>query len=141
MAAVSQLKNREVRRMILGIDNVGVAVRDRERSMAFYQNLGFRKTFQNERGSTMTAGSTKLFLFPAADRGVPLRKITLEANPPGIDHLSFLVDDVDRTNTELTARGVSFLASPADQSWGARTAVLRDPDGNNRYLLTWRHKK
>jgi len=127
--------------MILGIDNVGLAVRDLERSVAFYQTLGFRKTFQNERGSTMTAGSTKLFLFPAADREVALRAITLEANPPGIDHLSFLVDDVDRTYTELTGHGVSFLASPADQSWGARTAVLRDPDGNNMGLLTWLHKK
>jgi catechol-2,3-dioxygenase len=86
MAAVSQLKNRELRRMVLGIDNVGVAVRDRERSMAFYQNLGFRKIFQNERGSTMTAGSTKLFLFPAADREVPLRK-----SPWKLIHLGLII--------------------------------------------------
>jgi len=123
--------------MILGIDNVGLAVRDLELSVAFYQNLGFTKSFQNDRGCSMTRGSIKLFLFPAADQNVLPRSVTLEANPPGIDHLSFLVDNVDRTYLEVGARGISFLSIPADQPWGARTAVLRDPDGNNLYLLTW----
>lgn len=123
--------------MILGIDNVGLAVRDLELSVAFYQKLGFTKSFQNDRGCSMTRGSIKLFLFPAADQNVLPRSVTLEANPPGIDHLSFLVDNVDRTYLEVGARGISFLSIPADQPWGARTAVLRDPDGNNLYLLTW----
>jgi len=127
--------------MILGIDNVGVATRDLDRSVAFYQKLGFVKAFQNQRGCTMVAGTTKLFLFPAGPHEGVTRAVSLAGNPPGIDHISFLVDDVDRTFAELKGRGVVFIAGPSDQSWGARTAVLHDPDGNNLYLLTWLAKK
>jgi catechol 2,3-dioxygenase-like lactoylglutathione lyase family enzyme len=123
--------------MIVGLDNVGLAVRDLERSVAFYQGLGFLKIFANERGCTMSVGPSKIFLFPSADQETLTRSVTLVANPPGIDHLSFLVEDVDRAYAEIRSRGINFLTSPADQSWGARTAVLRDPDGNNLYLLSW----
>jgi methylmalonyl-CoA/ethylmalonyl-CoA epimerase len=127
--------------MILGVDNIGVAARDLERSVEFYQSLGFIKAHENERGCTMVAGGTKLFIFPAASHDGLARSTTLEGNPPGIDHISLLVDDVDRTYAEFTRRGIDFISTPADQSWGARTAVLRDPDGNNLYLLAWLQKK
>jgi 4-hydroxyphenylpyruvate dioxygenase-like putative hemolysin len=35
-------------------------------------------------------------------------------NPPGIDHISFLVANVDQTYAQLKARGWSSLG-PADQ--------------------------
>jgi catechol 2,3-dioxygenase-like lactoylglutathione lyase family enzyme len=127
--------------MILGIDNVGVATCDLARSVDFYRMLGFEKAYQNERGCTMVSGTTKLFIFPAGPQEAATRAITLAGNPPGIDHISFLVDDVDRSFTELKGRGIPFTAVPADQSWGARTAVLQDPDGNNLFLLAWLAKK
>ena len=37
-------------KMILGIDNIGLAVQDLARSVVFYEKLGFLKTFENERG-------------------------------------------------------------------------------------------
>jgi len=61
-------------------------------------------------------------------------------NPLGIDHVSRLVDDVDKTHAELVAQGIHFYTLPADQSWGARIAILRDPDGTNIYLLSWLSK-
>ena len=125
--------------MITGIDNVGVAVADLERSVAFYQKLGFTKVFENDRGCTMMQGSAKLFVFAVKSKTAPpLRNVfEFDANPPGIDHVSFVVDSVDRTYAEAKSRGLDFLSSPADQSWGARAAALRDPDGNNLYLLSW----
>ena len=58
-------------------------------------------------------------------------------NAPGIDHISFAVDDVDRTYLSAISKGLSFASPPADQEWGARAALVRDPDGSNIYLLTW----
>jgi methylmalonyl-CoA/ethylmalonyl-CoA epimerase len=128
--------------MILGIDNIGLATHDLARSVDFYEKLGFVKADQNERGCTMVIGTTKLFMFPAGpQKAAATRATTLVGNPPGIDHISFLVDDVDRSFSELSARGIQFTSIPEDQTWGARTAVLQDPDGNNLYLLTWRAKK
>lgn len=124
--------------MITGIDNIGLGVTDLARSVTFYQRLSFTKVFENDRGITML-GSTKLFLFPAnATRGSVSRSLTnIHSNPPGIDHISFLVDDVDKSYDELIAAGVEIETKPADQSWGARAVSLRDPDGNSIYLLVW----
>jgi len=68
------------------------------------------------------------------------RDFTLFQNPPGIDHISFEVQDVDRVYAEAKAKGVTFNNEPADQSWGARMVSLRDPDDNNLYLLKWFQK-
>jgi uncharacterized glyoxalase superfamily protein PhnB len=35
----------------------------------------------------------------------------------------------------LREAGVPFDGPPEDQSWGARMVGLKDPDGNNLYLL------
>jgi len=36
---------------------------------------------------------------------------------------------------KLSAARVKFDGAPQDQSWGARMVGLKDPDGNNLYLL------
>jgi len=128
--------------MILSVDNIGIGVTNLGRSVEFYQHLGFAKAFENERGCTMVAGSAKLFLFVGAPGREPVARqaFELSLNPAGIDHVSFLVDNVDKTHTELVGRGIQFHAQPADQSWGARAAMLRDPDGTNIYLLSWLSK-
>jgi uncharacterized glyoxalase superfamily protein PhnB len=59
----------------------------------------------------------------------------LFGNPPGIDHISFAVADVDAIYATLRAAGVVLGGPPEDQSWGARMVGLKDPDGNNLYLL------
>lgn len=65
------------------------------------------------------------------------REPSLAQNPPGLDHISFLVEDVNKLYADLKAKGVVFLGGPADQDWGARLVGLKDPDGNNLYLLQY----
>ncbi|MCS6926878.1 MAG: VOC family protein [Candidatus Binatia bacterium] len=127
--------------MLKGIDNVGIAVTDLARSIAFYEQLGFTKSADYDadvKGCTMTAGSAVLFLFQTQANPQPVRREpTLAQNPPGIDHISFLVEDVDRIYQDLKAKGVQFDGEPADQEWGARLVGLKDPDGNNLYFLQY----
>jgi len=128
--------------MLKGIDNVGVAVTDLARSVAFYEKLGFTKGYDYEadvKGCSMNAGSAVLFLFQTkqANPQAVKRDPSLAQNPPGIDHLSFLVEDVNQIYAELKAKGVAFLSEPADQDWGARLVGLKDPDGNNLYFLQY----
>jgi len=63
------------------------------------------------------------------------RELGLFGNPPGIDHISFAVTDVDVLYAKLCKAGVVLAGPPEDQSWGARMVGLKDPDGNNLYLL------
>jgi methylmalonyl-CoA/ethylmalonyl-CoA epimerase len=123
---------------VQGIDNIGICVTDLARSVRFYQRLGFTVLFESDRGVTVGFGTAKLFLFaaqPEDDRKAD-RHLGLAGNPPGIDHISFQVDDVDALHATLTAAGVDAWP-PADQDWGARAFGLTDPDGTNLYFLRW----
>ena len=127
-----------VQPFILGIDNVGVCVEDLGRSVSYYETLGFEKLAENDRGVTLGLGSAKLFLFQRrTETSATERRLGLFGNPPGIDHVSFQVSDVDALYEFLTARGIEADGAPADQDWGARAFGLRDPDGNNLYFLRW----
>jgi methylmalonyl-CoA/ethylmalonyl-CoA epimerase len=124
---------------IQAIDNIGICATDLARSVDFYQRLGFGVLGENDRGVTLALGPAKLFLFSACSGGNrPVRRrLGLFGNPPGIDHISFLVDDVDALHTNLMANGIDAGPAPADQDWGARAFAVTDPDGNNLYFLRW----
>jgi catechol 2,3-dioxygenase-like lactoylglutathione lyase family enzyme len=123
---------------ILGIDNVGVCVEDLGSSVSYYEKLGFEKVAENDRGVTLGLGGAKLFLFQRrTETHATERRLGLFGNPPGIDHVSFQVSDVDALHELLTTHGIEADGAPADQDWGARAFGLRDPDGNNLYFLRW----
>ena len=125
--------------MFEGIDNIGLCVTDRSTAVAFYEKLGFSKAYESERGCTLIGNNTKLFVFQTrqANPRPARREPSLFDNPPGIDHISFLVANVDQTYAELKATGIAFTSEPADQDWGARVFSLKDPDGNNLFFLQW----
>jgi len=122
--------------MIQGIDNIGICTTDLARSVTFYRKLGFSEAYRNDRGVMMSVADAYLFIIATRQSNPPTvgRELGLFGNPPGIDHISFVVADVDALYSKLRATGVAFGGPPKDQSWGARM-VGQDPDGNNLYLL------
>jgi catechol 2,3-dioxygenase-like lactoylglutathione lyase family enzyme len=54
----------------------------------------------------------------------------------GGPEINVQVVDVDAEYARLTAAGVPFEGSPADQEWGARHAWLRDPDGRRLSIFS-----
>ena len=123
--------------MVHGIDNVGICSTDLGRSIRFYEQLGFAEAYRNDRGVALAAGEVRLFLFATRQANPPPvgRELGLFGNAPGIDHISFAVADVDALYAKLREAGVQFDDRPSDQSWGVRMVGLKDPDGNNLYLL------
>ena len=123
--------------MMQRIDNIGICTTDVPRSVAFYEMLGFSEAYRNDRGVMMTAGTAQLFLFQVrqSDPAPVGRELGLFGNPPGIDHISFAVTDIDALYAKLSKADAVFAGPPEDQSWGARMVGLKDPDGNNLYLL------
>src|SRR5262245_32250506 len=109
--------------MVQGFDNIGVCVTNLQGSVAFYELLGLREAYRNERGVLMAAGDARLFLFATrrADPPPVGRQLGLLENPPGIDHISFAVADVD---------GVyAIKRSWREIRWGAAGSVLGRPHG------------
>ena len=123
--------------MVQGVDNIGICTTDVERSVAFYQRLGFSEAYRNDRGVLVAAGAAHLFIFATRRTDPPPvgRELGLFGNPLGIDHISFAVANVDAMYATLHAAGVALGGPPEDQPWGARMVGLKDPDGNNLYLL------
>jgi hypothetical protein len=99
--------------MIQAVDNIGVYVKDLERAVSFCQKLGFTKTFENNRGVTMVTGTARLFVFQSRKphpAGVN-RQFTLVDNPPRIDHISFVVEDIDRVYSGSGHNRVIFYSN------------------------------
>jgi methylmalonyl-CoA/ethylmalonyl-CoA epimerase len=123
--------------MIRGVDNIGLCTADPEKLAAFYELIGFSEAYRNDRGIMLGAGTAQLFLFRTLRSDAPPvdRELGLFGNPPGIDHVSFTVADVDALYTKLLDTGLALSGPPEDQRWGARMLGLKDPDGNNLYLM------
>jgi catechol 2,3-dioxygenase-like lactoylglutathione lyase family enzyme len=122
--------------MIKRFDNIGVAVTDFKRSAEWYRKLGFESQDGGGTGGSFQAGEAVLYIFETSSSESPRRReLDLIHNPPGIDHISFRVADVDTNHQELLARGVEIEEGPTNQDWGSRTITLLDPDGNRIYFL------
>ena len=124
--------------MLKRLDNMGIAVRDLGRALEFYKDkLGLRVQYASERDFFATLGDVGFYVFRTEGKeGAPARSEDLYRNPPGYDHISFEVEDVDGSYEELRRRGVEFLYGPRTVAeWGLRLACFRDPDGNILYII------
>jgi glyoxylase I family protein len=123
-----------------GLDNVGVAVRDLDRSLAFYcDQLGLELVYRDDasRSAGVNTGTSSLYIFETTGQEGPRRTAAYAGNPIGVDHLSFAVDDVDAAYREFQQRGISFFVEPNDADWGARVCGCLDPNGIPVYFLRW----
>ena len=120
---------------IQSFDNIGIAVRDVAKSADWYTRFGLTQEWADEGQAWLTAPGVALYLFRAVGAAQAPRSPDLTNNPPGIDHLSFAVTNLDETDAELARNGIQAERPPADQEWGARAALYRDPDGNCIWLL------
>jgi predicted enzyme related to lactoylglutathione lyase len=98
-----------------------VSVSDLDRSLDFYQAaLGLRRREASAPIARLTDST-----------GV---EVLLHERPPSAGDagvsLSFAVDDVDAATSAAVAAGATVIDEPADQPWGERQSVLRDPDGH-----------
>jgi len=113
--------------MITQLAHVCIAADDLDVTLKFYrEGLGFTKAFDFLRGGKVIGhyiavpGGTYIEVFQRAD---------IDRNAPApIQHLCFLVDDIDRTSSVVRSLGydVTDKIMGADRSWQAWT---KDPGG------------
>src|SRR5260221_8425148 len=123
--------------MLKRLDNVGIAVRDIRRAVAFYTEiLGFVGQ-AGESDGLVTLGDVSLYLFqtPAPEAAAPQRTTDLYNNPPGIDHVAFEVDDIEQAARRLEAAGVFFPGPAVGGPGGVRSRGLADPHGTILFIL------
>lgn len=146
--------------MLQKLFHVNICVRDMERSVRFYQDIGFNKvsdfTLDDPSvGDALGLKARKLrgvFMRLGNDANSPVLDLVQFIDPPpqgtpyptlnniGICRIAFTVDDIDRTYEELQSKKVDFLAplKKIDGPGGAKIGVVcfKDPDGTILELIS-----
>ena len=129
--------------MDLSMHHVGVNVADLERSVAFYEALGFTTaaTFGPPDGSRtivqMTKGDGMIELFRYAD-GVAAQAPSV-GPVAGLKHIGLLTTDVRASLAALQDLGLAPAGTPVNETGtGITMAFINDPDGTSIELLSLR---
>jgi catechol 2,3-dioxygenase-like lactoylglutathione lyase family enzyme len=112
------------------LDHLYMLVSDLERSIAFYEQLGFTAKRWGEYVRLEGANGMYIGMEQASD----------VVGGQAIE-LVIRVDDVDRRFAELVAASIRFDGSPAYQEWDARHVWLTDPDGNRLSLFSTQEER
>ncbi len=111
--------------MILGIDHIELVVSDLEKSISLFEKMGFELTLRTPHHG----GSAELKLPGDGQPVFELHSVEGGENP-GVNHIAFACDDIEKTHRSMVDRGVVFEKGPYFVPASGRTiANFRDPGG------------
>ena len=120
---------------VLGLAHIGIRVHDLERSVRFYERLGFTKT-AGPIGPEPVAildhasGVEINLVLNAPSAHEPNVLMDVPQKHPGITHIALLCPDILAAKERLASAGISLSGGPVRFGPGAQGIFVRDPDGN-----------
>ncbi len=127
--------------MIKKIDHIGIMTNDLIHSVEFYTDvLGFSVLNRIEMAEAglsavfVEKNGSKIELMKCRGKNVPERsevaKLKIgEGSIPINDHITFSVDDIETTVTQIKEKGIVFHLEPIQLEGGMKLASFKDPDG------------
>ena len=122
------------------VDHVGIAVKNLDESVKFYESLGFKATGyevvaeQKVKVAFLPCGDSELELLESTEPDGPIARF-IEKNGPGIQHIAIRVDDIDKALEELKAKEVRLIDQvPRYGAGNARIAFVH-PKATGGVLL------
>ncbi len=117
--------------MIKKIDHIGIAVKDLNASLKFWEGMLGLKAVETE---VVEEQKVKVAFLPTGDSEVELLESTspdgpiakyIEKNGEGIQHIAFRVDNLEQRLAELKEKGVRLIdEKPRRGAGGAKIAFL-----------------
>jgi methylmalonyl-CoA/ethylmalonyl-CoA epimerase len=116
---------------ITHIEHIGIAVKNLEESIAYYENvLGFKcyaveeVKEQKVKTAFFMVGQTKLELLESTDPEGPIGKF-LEKKGEGVHHLAFATQNLEGALSEMDEKGVTLIdKTPRNGAEGLSIAFL-----------------
>ncbi len=114
------------------IDHVGIRISDRQRSVAFYELLGFRLLadggYENGHPLVMLhpSGININLLGPAAGKAGENVLMDEPVKYPGITHIALKMKSAEETEAFMVANGIEITGRREFR--GTKTIFVRDPD-------------
>ena len=122
------------------VNHIGIAVRDLESSVRFYEQvLGLKTEYdevpeQKVRLAMLEIGESNIELLEAIDESSPIAKY-IEKRGEGIHHICIQVDDIDTALEELKRAEVNLIDQmPRSGAHGTRIAFIH-PKSTNGVLI------
>ena len=122
------------------VDHVGIAVKNLDESVKFYESLGFKATGyevvaeQKVKVAFLPCGDSEVELLESTEPDGPIARF-IEKNGPGIQHIAIRVDDIDKALEELKAKEVRLIdQTPRYGAGNARIAFVH-PKATGGVLL------
>ena len=119
---------------ISNFDHIGIRISDREKSVAFYELLGFKLIADGgyDAGHPLVmlhpSGININLLGPATDgQGINILMDKTQKYP-GITHIALKMKDSEATEAFVNANGIAITGRREFK--GTRTIFIRDPDRN-----------
>ena len=101
------------------IEHIGIAVNSLEEAIPYYEKMLGLTCYaieevadQKVKTAFFMVGQTKIELLESTDPDGPIGKF-LEKKGPGVHHLAFAVDDVNKSLNELEEKGVQLIDKTA----------------------------
>lgn len=120
---------------ILGLAHLGIRVHNLERSVRFYELLGFNKT-AGPIGPEPVAilehpsGVEVNLILNAPSADAPNILMDVPEKHPGVTHFALLCPDILAAKERLEAAGIALSGGPVRFGPGAQGIFVRDPDRN-----------
>jgi lactoylglutathione lyase len=120
---------------ILGLAHIGIRVHDLERSVRFYELLGFEKT-AGPIGPEPVAilehpsGLEVNLVLNAPNASEPNVLMDVPDKHPGITHFALLCPNIMAAKAQLEAAGIALSGGPVRFGPAAQGIFVRDPDRN-----------
>ena len=126
--------------MVKKISHIGIAVKNLEEGIAFYEKLGLKLEAieevpsQKVRVAFLPCGDTRIELLEPTSEDSPVAKF-IEKRGEGIQHLAFAVDDLPQALKDIEAQGVRLIdKEPRPGAHQADIAFLH-PKSTNGVLI------
>ena len=120
---------------IVGLAHIGIRVHDLERSVRFYELLGFTKTagpigLEPVAILDHPSGVEVNLILNATQASEPNILMDVPEKHPGITHFALLCPDIGAAQQRLEAAGIALSGGPVRFGPGAQAIFVRDPDRN-----------
>jgi methylmalonyl-CoA/ethylmalonyl-CoA epimerase len=117
--------------VIKKVDHIGIAVKDLDETLKFYENVLGIKAQGNEvieeqkvRVAFLPIGDTEIELLESTEENGPISKF-IEKKGEGIQHIAYKVDDIDKAIEEMKSKGIRMIdEKPRYGAGGAKIAFL-----------------
>ncbi|NBG88547.1 methylmalonyl-CoA epimerase [Isachenkonia alkalipeptolytica] len=119
------------------LDHIGIAVKDLEKSLSFYEDvLGIKcegkETVEEQkvRVAFLPIGDTEVELLESTDPEGPIAKF-IEKKGEGIQHMAYRVEDIEKAIASMKEKGIRMIdEKPRYGAGGAKIAFCHPKDTN-----------